>query len=199
MTVRPPVPSSAPTRRLRLAMLLMVLLTLGAGEVASTSIPAAAETAHLAQDPEVTVPSTTEAGATAGTSAEPEIPLNNAEEVAAENRRIWLVVGGLVVVAIALMLVTIRYWRQTRPVAVTAEPEDRPVEAEAEVEAESDRGRREGRRSRRSVAGADHATADSAWEPRGTGEHDRIDPAPAVRRARISSEQRRAAYEAARR
>lgn len=176
-------------------MMLTVLLTLGMGAVALASIPAGAEMAHVVQDPEATVPSTTEAVSTEGTSAESEIPLNNAAEVAAENRRIWLVVGGLVLVAIALMLVTIRYWRQTRPVAVTADLEDHPVEAEDE----SDRGRREGRRSRRSVAGADHATADSTWEPRGTGEHDRIDPAPAIHRARITADQRRAAYEAARR
>jgi len=37
------------------------------------------------------------------------------KRVADENRKIWIVVGALVAVALALTLLTIRYWRQTRP------------------------------------------------------------------------------------
>lgn len=37
---------------------------------------------------------------------------------ASEDRKVWAVVGGLVAVALALSLLTIRYWRQTRPMPV---------------------------------------------------------------------------------
>ncbi|MEO6629132.1 MAG: hypothetical protein ABIP03_11260, partial [Aquihabitans sp.] len=36
---------------------------------------------------------------------------------AADDRKVWAVVAGLVIVALGLSLLTIRYWRQTRPVA----------------------------------------------------------------------------------
>lgn len=196
VTVRPPMLSSAPIRRpRRLAVLLTVLLTLSVGGAALTGAPVAAEVTHIAQDPAGT--STTAVAAPEGTPADSEPPLNNADEIAEENRRIWLVVGGLVMVAIVLLLVTIRYWRQTKPVAAEAEPE--PPAESTDDDPAADRVRTPGRRSRRSVAGADHATADSGWEPRGTGEHERIEPAPANQRARINADQRRAAYEAARR
>lgn len=49
-----------------------------------------------------------------------ENPLGATEEdqrgsSASEDRKIWAVVGGLVFVALALTVLTFRYWRQTRP------------------------------------------------------------------------------------
>lgn len=169
--------------------------------------------------------------------------------VADENRKIWVVVAGLVVVAVVLSLLTIRYWRQTRPVRpATPEPDPDPdpepepepeptrvpkrvpateaaptpgpvpplapaTEATPEPETEpglaptpapgrlargSERdGDGPGRHSRRAVAGADHATADDEWEPRGTGEHDRVVVPTAERVPRPDRSQRVAAYEAA--
>lgn len=110
-------------------------------------------------------------------------------EIDSENRRIALIVGGLVVVALALVLLTIRYWRATRPVHTadlisSVEPLDR---SRSGVET------RPGRRSRRAVAGADHAGADEAWEPRATGEQPRIDPPSSGRTVRPSRLQRTAA------
>lgn len=124
------------------------------------------------------------------TAVEPVADGSDRSAVDAENRRIWLVVGGLVAVALALAALTIRYWFHTRPVLV-AEP----------LANASSGGRRErgGRRSRRAVAGADHAAADESWEPRGTGEFERVVVAPVARQTRPTADQRRAAYEAARR
>lgn len=167
--------------------------------------------------------------------------------VADENRKIWAVVGGLVLVAIALSLLTIRYWRKTKPVPPTtglmlptdaalavalastpedgepgspaapaldaaAEPEE-PVPAAAwvphddlasdaaddtapvpVVEAAAPEPDAEPGAARRAVAGADHATADEAWEPRGTGEHQRVVVASTARANRLSPEQRAALF-----
>lgn len=154
--------------------------------------PAPTETPAIIEDPvpaEDSVPGTGDSrDPVATTAVEPAADGSDRSAVDAENRRIWLVVGGLVAVAVALALLTVRYWSQTRPVPVTA-PRPDPV------------GRRErsGRRSRRAVAGADHATADESWEPRGTGEFDRVVVAPLARQARPTPDQRRAAYEAAHR
>lgn len=150
-------------------------------EPESTDVPAVAEEPAPADDgPE-------SGGVTAG---EPGPDGGDRSAVDAENRRIWLVVGGLLAVAVALTLLTVRYWSQTRPVAVTE-----PV---ADTEADGRRERR-GRRSRRAVAGADHAAADESWEPRGTGEFDRVVVTPVAARARLSADQRRSAFEAHRR
>lgn len=42
-------------------------------------------------------------------------PLDDGGSSASEDRKIWAVVAGLVLVAIALTALTVRYWRQTRP------------------------------------------------------------------------------------
>jgi hypothetical protein len=34
---------------------------------------------------------------------------------ASEDRKIWAIIGGLLLVALALTVLTVRYWRQTRP------------------------------------------------------------------------------------
>ncbi|MEZ5178960.1 MAG: hypothetical protein R2746_12010 [Acidimicrobiales bacterium] len=203
------------------------------------------------------------------------------KRVADENRKIWAVVGGLVFVALALTLLTIRYWRKTRPVpvdvpamvpadaataaALTATPEPATAEggpatepvpavpavavepttspagdaatdaAVPEVDEPAPAAALEGPASpwapaagagaaasaidpieetgdetapvpvvdapavepaaaRRAVAGADHAAADEAWEPRGTGEHERVVVAPASRPRRLTPEQRAALF-----
>lgn len=166
--------------------------------------------------------------ATDPTTDEDDRPTDNSEQVEKENRRIWLVVAGLVLVAVALLVLTIRYWRQTKPVGALASPTEEATEASAaepadetseetseesaatasEVgseEASSSRDqptllsdRSGGRRSRRAVAGADHSSADDAWEPRGTGEHDRIEKPRGPSLARPTAEQRQAAYRARR-
>lgn len=81
-----------------------------------------------------------------------------------ESRKIYAVVAGLVVVALCLSLLTVGYWRRTKPV--------RPVRRRGVV-APATQSARVGRQS---VAGADHAAADDTWESHATGEHERIDP-----------------------
>lgn len=165
---------------------VLALVTLG-------SLPGTPAAARPRQDPTTTV---------APTEADGAAEAAGSQRVADENRKIWLVVVGLVVVAVALSLLTFRYWRQTRPRA----PVD-PADADDEVLVTSDDAEPSaagdaadevptsaaGRRSRRAVAGADHAAVDEGWEPRGTGEHDRVEVAPADRLPRPSRDQRAAA------
>lgn len=87
------------------------------------------------------------------------------DAVDAENRKMIIIVGGLIAIAFAILLLTIRYWRVTRP--VPADPLRTPARGNGRRAK-----RRIGRRSRRSIAGADHAGADDDWIPRTTGEHE---------------------------
>ena len=151
-------------------------------------------TAEPAQDPAFTTttvsafPATTGAAvqttalgpttAVAGAGTKTGVTASDTKRVAEENRKIWLVVGGLVLVALGITLLTVRYWRYTRPVPLASTPAQ------------------PGRHSRRAVAGADHAAADEQWEPRGTGEHDRVEASPAGRPNRPDRGQREAAYQA---
>lgn len=90
-----------------------------------------------------------------------------ARRVATESRRVMAVIAGLVFVALALALLTARYVRITKPSALVA--------SGAAEESAGATSRRESRRSRRSVAGADHAAADDDWEIHATGEHAQVD------------------------
>lgn len=212
-------------------------------DASSTTSPAFTTTTVAAVPAEEPVAPEADDAGTVGTSG---------RRVADENRKIWGVVAGLVLVAIALSLLTIRYWRKTRPVppttglmlptdaalavalASTPEPSTpEPSTREASGEASAGDGPApepsgeqtpgvsivggvhddpvydagndtapvpvvdapdaEPASARRAVAGADHATADEAWEPRGTGEHERV-VVPAVRATRLSAEQRAALF-----
>lgn len=189
-------------------------------------------------------PATTPLASTGGDAGSTE---PGGRRVADENRKIWVVVAGLIIVAIALSLLTIRYWRRTRPVPPTtglmmptdaalavalastpqpstvetpvpaagspaapepAEAEAAPTAAAAEIHDDAanddaddtapvpvvDAPLAESASARRAVAGADHASADEAWEPRGTAEHQRVVVAPAARPNRLSAEQRAALF-----
>jgi hypothetical protein len=204
---------------------------------------AAPAAARPAQDPGVTtIPvdrsTTTLPGSTtvaavpaAGSETEPateptepaEVAATGSNRVADENRKIWAVVAALVLVAIALSLLTIRYWRKTRPVSPDADADadadaDEPVAEVDEVMSGTDSAGElpddavndaandtapvpvvdaplaVPASPRRAVAGADHASADEAWEPRGTGEHERVVVASTARANRLSTEQRAALF-----
>lgn len=129
------------------------------------------------------------------TTTESEEGSAGSRRIADENRKIWVVVAGLIAVAVCLTLLTIRYWHQTRPsrLVVAAAPPTVGRRARKEPPEPGP-----GRRSRRAVAGADHAGADETWEPRGTGEHDRVVVPTAERRPRPDRAQRAAAYAARR-
>lgn len=128
------------------------------------------------------------------TPADGEGETASSRRVADENRKIWVVVAGLVAVAVLLSLLTIRYWHQTRPSRVAALAAPAPAGRRVRQEPAA----APGRRSRRAVAGADHAAADEAWEPRGTGEHDRVEVPTSERRPRPDRRQRAAAFAARR-
>lgn len=121
-------------------------------------------------------------GSTGIPDSEPAIELDedeaavDREAVDAERRRMALIVGGLVAVAFALLLLTIRYWKTTRPV-----PPDAATGGDGRPERI-----RFGRRSRRAIAGADHAGVDDGWEPRSTGEQIAISETTARSRPRPS-------------
>lgn len=287
-------PARNPMARAGLVRLLVMLALVVVGTLLAAPTSAVA---RPAQDPDtsttagfpvettttVVVTTTAPAPTTASTTtaSEPSTSSPSRTRVADENRKIWLVVAGLVAVAIALTLLTIRYWRHTRPVPQaigapalgdvppapalfggrtgesTASPDavEDPEPAsdagtptavtaaatltgaaaavdrsDAGDDADLDPGPAteaipvvvigdvtaapvaasitddpldaevgEGRTSRRAVAGADHAGADDTWEPRGTGEHERVVIPAAVRRARPTPAQRAAAFDAAKR
>ena len=111
-----------------------------------------------------------------------------------DDRKIFLVVGGLLFIAVALTFLTVRYWRLTRPVKAArtsaagrhaSEPFVAPPEAVPHPPE---------RVTRRAVAGADHRGADQDWQPRGTGEHERIEVVKA-KSARPSRDGRRVVLE----
>jgi hypothetical protein len=210
-----PDPDAAPHGpRTGLARSLIVASALACGILVG-SLGAAAASARPAQDPGVTTTSlpgattsTTAATSpsTTTTTAASDTTDADADNVADEDRKIWLVVAGLVTVALALTALTIRYWLRTKPVPLpvpdevaadevsAAEPEPDDLEPADDIPAGS-----HGRHSRRAVAGADHATVDDEWEPRGTGEHDRIEVPARSRTTRPTRDQRRAAFESAKR
>lgn len=155
---------------------LLLLLALGAAlavVVPGVGSPAAALGRQAPEPAEVTEPG---ADVTVGAD-EPDVDRGEAAEpesrpLFTESRRIVAIIGGLVLVALALLLLTIRYWRVTKPIPAAAVPERSeatavpargavpeefvvaPITSEVPV----------------SVAAADHRP-DDTWEPRGTGEH----------------------------
>jgi hypothetical protein len=168
----------APRRPILLAAAAL-LVVLGAG-LSLVPVSAGAQTA----------PTTSSARRVPGSGAKEE-------RLASENRRMIAVIGGLIVVALALTVLTIRYIRVTKPEArapapigrhgrtVTPAPDQAPpadptvppsaapaVPPSAVTEASP----------------ADHGGADVDWEPRGTGEHDRVEvgATPATPRPRRS-------------
>lgn len=144
--------------------------------------PAPEPTTEPTADPEVGVAIDGEAGADgAGPTSRP---------LFTESRKILAIIGGLVFVAFALALLTVRYWRMTKPIAAAVgspsegapvpvapssfDPADAPLFVGdldpplAPITTEVP-----------SVAAADHRP-DATWEPRGTGEHAAIQVAAAA-------------------
>ena len=213
--LRPRLLSTTPAHRARVGHLRLAGATAsGLALVAFAIFAADPAAARSAQDPgaattvtapgtpgsDPTGPATTVAAggpaSTAATATSTTQPTNGAgsRRAADENRRIWVVVAGLIAVAVGLSLLTIRYWRQTKPVPLA------PVPASGADAASRERRNRRaegGRHSRRAVAGADHVSVDDGWEPRGTGEHDRVEIPTTDRRPRPTPEQRAAAYQTA--
>lgn len=193
-----PSQPGSPRRRLAAVGLLVALVAFGVGGISGADAVSAAGN----QDPTITTTSevfgtdpsgASDAPTTTMLSGDPSSPTTSGRstEIDAENRRIAIIVGGLIAVALALILLTVRYWRATRPVLV----DEHVSEAAPEVVDPSRTVDRIGRRSRRAVAGADHATADETWESRATGEQPRVDPPAAGRPVRPSTRQRAAALE----
>jgi hypothetical protein len=115
-----------------------------------------------------------------------------------ENRKVAAVIGGLVFVALALLLLTVRYVRVTKPVAASAEeglpmlPPTLELNDESVFVVASDEGSQpvvptvppldvepaiEAPTAAATIAasgGTDHDRADDDWEPR-TGEHERVE------------------------
>jgi hypothetical protein len=94
-----------------------------------------------------------------------------------ESRKILAIIGGLVFVALALTLLTVRYWRITKPVPLPVDDPPSAVDAAALDPADAplfigdlDPPLAPITTEVPSVAAADHRP-DATWEPRGTGEH----------------------------
>lgn len=183
---------------------LLFLCALGVG---AALVPASPVLAGAAQDPgasfggtEAPVTTTTVAATSTTAASETNQTLVESEEapdqpVFTENRKVAAVIGGLVLVALALLLLTVRYIRVTKPSSADVEP-DFPMlppdldlhddsifvdEPDAPSTDPSEPGASE---PATALAGAtlavegaratDHDAADEDWEPR-TGEHERVE------------------------
>lgn len=196
----------------------VVLICAFVGVCSFVASPAAA---NRSQDPvtttafalDTTTPSST---TTPSTSADttPSTTRRAAREadtsqIDSENRRFTMVIVGLLVVAALLALLTIRYWRVTKPgrkpkpgkradavdpdefddddLFITSDDAGAGADDERDDDLDDDDAVDDqvvapatasrslwGRRSRRAVAGADHADADDDWEPMATGELEKV-------------------------
>jgi hypothetical protein len=145
----------------------------------------------------------------------------------ADDRKIFLVVGGLVAVALALSLLTIRYWRITRPVPVgdldahrgpTAAPAPDADRRGSTIDLDAlddddifvhtapvptvaptpEPAAAAPEPAPGGAAGQDHVGADDDWRSRATGEHPIVEPRSGPGIVRPSRDQRAAALQAAR-
>lgn len=157
----------------------------GGGVETTTTVPAAT--------------TTTESNATNQTLVESEESPD--QPLFTENRKVAAVIGGLVLVALALLLLTVRYVRVTKPVARAAEeglpmlpptlelndesvfvvadpeaakPSEEVVANDAPVWSPPPAPAAPAVSALAAASGADHDAADDDWEPR-TGEHERVE------------------------
>lgn len=120
------------TRRGRGSALVVIGLYAGLlGAMAGSSPAGAARAAHAQANPSTTAdnggssgPATTTANLLRGTATTrtpttvPGTTSPSTSHVADDNRRVWLVVAGLVLVAVLLALLTAWYWVRTKPARV---------------------------------------------------------------------------------
>ncbi len=107
------MPPAAVTRRALVGLVLIGALALGIGGVASAQEPPPTSG--------VLVPGTTTPSVTTPPSSTSQAPA--AEDEADEdslldldaNEKVWVIVGGLVAIAIVMMVLTVIYWRHTKP------------------------------------------------------------------------------------
>jgi hypothetical protein len=112
-----------------LAVLLAGFLVLaplaGAGAQEGVSEPSVPELLVPGDPAVTTVPAVTEgaeldAGAPASTSVPAATDAPSGDDGLAASTKVWIIIGGLVGVALLVLLLTILYWRRTKPSAVAA-------------------------------------------------------------------------------
>ncbi|WP_421119426.1 hypothetical protein ACE2AJ_19015 [Aquihabitans daechungensis] len=193
---------------------LLLLCALGFAAVAA---PATLASAAPAQDPGASfggagAETTTTVAATTTTTASSETNQTLVESedtpdepIFTENRKVAAIIGALVVVAIALLLLTIRYVRVTKPsAAASVDPaipmlpidldlNDDSVFVDEPIEPASPAPAVAAAVVTEPVApGTDHDAADDDWEPR-TDEHQRVEIPTGTTLARPSRAARRKA------
>ena len=196
MAVRP--------RSLLLAASLGISASLGALGVVGTIAPAGAQDVTTttvvsfgggaAEDP-AAIASTTVAGAAVddGPETTQEVTQGTTSEssIFTESRKVLAAIGGLLICALALTLLTIRYARATRPVPKVAPGDPQPLRsgtpvtgtAAALAAAEAAPAAVAAEPTPAPAGPPDHPRADADYEPQGTGEHARIEvPTGAVNR-----------------
>lgn len=177
---------------------LLFLCALGVG---AAVLPASPVLAGATQDPgatfgtEAPVTTTTAAAASTTEASQTNQTLVESEEapdqpVFTENRKVAAVIGGLVLVALALLLLTVRYIRVTKPSSSADVEPDLPM-LPPDLDLNDDSVFVDGSDDAFAVAPAtaapaaatlaadappatDHDAADDDWEPR-TGEHERVE------------------------
>ncbi len=148
--------AATPTEPVRPRPVVLVLAALAMA--AMLVAPAMAEAQEV---PTTTVPELLVPGDTTPTTAGGGAPATTTTETPATddgglfhdvdaNTKVWIIVGGLVTVAVLIAILTIIYWRHTRPA---------PVDADAEG------GRRPSRRERRKAKKLGQGQDDAAKPP----------------------------------
>lgn len=137
-----PPSSAAPTlpRRVLAALALTAALGLGLGAPAAAQVP-------TTTTPGVLVPGSTVATTVPPTTAAPA-PTDAADDEGGvldfdldANEKVWIIVGALVAVALLLLVLTIVYWRHTKPGRSVAADngDDRASRKEAKRERKAER------------------------------------------------------------
>ena len=190
MAVRP--------RSLLLAASLGISASLGSLAPGALAVAAGAQdaTTTVAVDPAAATSTTVAAAAEVddGPETTQEVTQGTTSESSlfTESRKVLAAIGGLLVCALALTLLTIRYARATRPIpkAAPGQPlrSGGPVTGTAAAIAASDAAAttpapmpaeptpaEPAAGDPVATASADHARADADYEPQGTGEHARVE------------------------
>jgi hypothetical protein len=107
-----PAATTTLTRRAIAVVALAAVLTLGGAATARAQEPPPTTAGLLV--PGTTAPATTVAPASTTTTEAPDEEGDGLLDLDA-NEKVWVIVGGLVAVAILMLVLTVIYWRHTKP------------------------------------------------------------------------------------
>ncbi len=146
------------TRRALVALTVAGVLTLGGTAAAWAQDPPVTTPSSILV-PGTTAPSTTAPATTPTSEAPAEDPVQDEGGFFDfdANEKVWIIVGGLVAIAVLMMVLTVLYWRHTKP--------DRPAKGERTSRAERKRDKRLRKAARKDPWTDDDGDEDGDDEP----------------------------------